>query len=442
MSNKVGTVNLVTTTAVEAQPALYGANGILKPSPIGQEMINYLPEYMQNGPYIRVLQEALGLEVTRAIESRDDLLLQFFIDTATWGLKYWEDLAGIPVGEDIPDTYPMRRAVVKTSLASRRFEGEYWFVKRLEDLVGTVYVKDLEPEFYPYRIEIEAVAPIVEEPPTSNVTATLDPTAGNLDGQYTYRTTFVFPTGETTFGQGQLKVNEVQQIDLVGSVTGGTFTITYDDQYPPNIPPNPQTTADIPWDATPAQIKAALDDLANLSGYNPSVVNVMGGPLPSAPIMIEFVAERSGDPQVLMTIDSTNLTGGGSFSMSQIQAGDTTYGNSESNTIEANNEQIELTNLPISTSGAVGRRIYRKVNPDPVYHFVAEIPDNETNSYTDNIDDATVLAAAELSPYNTALNALGVATIDLIRKTKPAHLHVELTSEFFRASINSAGDRV
>jgi hypothetical protein len=189
-------------------------------------------------------------------------------------------------------------------------------------------------------------------------------------------------------------------------------------------------------------VKAALDALPNLSVYNPSVINVMGGPLPSAAMMIEFVAERSGDPQVLMTIDSTNLTGGGSFSMSQVSAGDTTYGNSESNTIEANNEQIELTNLPISSSGAVGRRIYRKVNPDPTYHFVADIPDNETSSYTDNEPDATVLLAAELSAYNTATNALGVATIDLIRKTKPAHLHVELTSEFFRASINAAGDRV
>jgi hypothetical protein len=434
---------LVNGSVVEALPTLFGSNGVLKPSPTGQTMIDYLPQYMQDGPVVRTIQEGIGLELGRVKAAKDDLILQFYIDSATWGLAYWEEMAGLPIQEDIENLYPERRLRIKAALAGRYNESEYWFVYRIRELLGNVIVKDLDPETHPYRIEIEATAQIVEEPPTVHVTASVDPSPGTLDGQYTYRTTYVFATGETSFNQGQVTTNEIMQIDVAGAVTGGTYTLTFDNMLPPNGPPNPLTTEPLAWNATAQDVQNALNALASLAGYNPSAVVCSSGNLPGAPILIEFVHQRGGQPQVLITADSANLTGGGSYVVTQVQAGGTTYENSESNTVVPNNQQVLLQNLPVSPSGALGRRIYRKKNPSMDYFLVAEIPDNETTYYYDDVSDATVALNNVPLPFeNTAANSLGVVARDLIAKTKPAHINVRLTSELFRASINSAGDRV
>lgn len=437
-----GTGKLVARASTEAQGFLFNESGVLKPSPTGQAMIGLLPQYMQDGPVVRAIQEGIALEFERVKNSRLDLLNQLFIDSATWGLKYWEELAGIAVQEDLPDNYPVRRALIKAAIAGRRFESEFWFKKRLEDVLGSVYIKDLDPETHPYRIEIESVAQIVEEPPTTHVTASVEPTAGNLNGQYTYRTTYVFSTGETSFDQGQVKDNEIQRLEATTVPTGGTFRLIFDNMNPPNTPPNPLASDPIPYNATAQQVQDALNAIPTLAGYNPTVVRATGGGLDGAPIDIEFVHERGGQPQVILAVDTTDLTGG-TLTVTSVQVGGTVYENSESNTVVPVNQQVLVDNVPVSPSGAIARRIYRKKNPSMDYYLVAEIPDNETTYFYDDVSDAQVATMDTPLPFeNTAANTLGIAARDLIAKTKPAHIHVELTSEFFRASINSAGDRV
>lgn len=90
--------------------------------------------------------------------------------------------------------------------------------------------------------------------------------------------------------------NEVQTLSITGSPTGGSFTLTF----------GAQTTAAIPWNATAAQVDAALELLSTIGEGN---VLCAGGPLPGSPITITFVGALAATNVALIT-DTSSLTGG------------------------------------------------------------------------------------------------------------------------------------
>lgn len=97
----------------------------------------------------------------------------------------------------------------------------------------------------------------------------------------------------------QSGVNAKQQIAITGSPTGGTFTLTF----------GGNTTTALNWNATAAQVDAALGLLASVGGA--ANVNTSGGPLPATPIIVEFARAKGGAPQALIT-HTDSLTGGSS----------------------------------------------------------------------------------------------------------------------------------
>jgi hypothetical protein len=93
--------------------------------------------------------------------------------------------------------------------------------------------------------------------------------------------------------------DEVQRVTV--SATGGTFTLTY----------SGQTTSALAWDATGAQVKAALEALTSISGAGGSV-EVTGGPGDDAgtrPYLVTFGGALAGADVDLLTADGTSLTG-------------------------------------------------------------------------------------------------------------------------------------
>lgn len=89
--------------------------------------------------------------------------------------------------------------------------------------------------------------------------------------------------------------NEVQT--LTGdTATGGTFTITWQGQ----------TTGDITFDATAAEIQAALVSLDNIQLGD---VQVTGGPLPTE-VQVEFTGNYAETNVDQMTVDNTSMVGG------------------------------------------------------------------------------------------------------------------------------------
>lgn len=102
--------------------------------------------------------------------------------------------------------------------------------------------------------------------------------------------------------------DEEQAITKSGTVTSGTFTITY----------SAQTTAAIDFDATAAEIQTALEALSNIA---PGDVVVSGGPITTTPVVIIFQGTLAGINQTQITVDSTSLVGGGTYVPSTLTAG-------------------------------------------------------------------------------------------------------------------------
>lgn len=91
--------------------------------------------------------------------------------------------------------------------------------------------------------------------------------------------------------------NEIQQFQLYGTPTGGSFALTYDGQ----------TTAAIPYSASNATIETELEALPNIGVGD---VAVSGGPLPGSAVIVEFTGSLGETNVSEMTIDGNGLTGG------------------------------------------------------------------------------------------------------------------------------------
>ena len=91
--------------------------------------------------------------------------------------------------------------------------------------------------------------------------------------------------------------NEVQQVALSGSPTGGDFTLTYD----------AQTTDPIAFDADAGDVRLALEGLANIGI---GAVSVTGGDLPGAGVLVEFIGALAGTDVTELQLGANNLVGG------------------------------------------------------------------------------------------------------------------------------------
>ncbi len=75
------------------------------------DLSKYVPTKISEISEMKAIYEVQGTELGGLLYYSNDLLNQFFIDTATWGLIYWEDEYGIETNLNM--SYEDRRAVVK-----------------------------------------------------------------------------------------------------------------------------------------------------------------------------------------------------------------------------------------------------------------------------------------------------------------------------------------
>jgi hypothetical protein len=93
---------------------------------------------------------------------------------------------------------------------------------------------------------------------------------------------------------GVTGTNETQQITVSGSPSEGSFTLTFDGE----------TTAAIDYDATAAEVDAALEALSNIAVGD---VTCTGGPLPGTAIDVEFTGNQAATDVAEMTASSSGL---------------------------------------------------------------------------------------------------------------------------------------
>jgi hypothetical protein len=61
------------------------------------DLMKYLPDYYQTIDHMQKLQGTLGEELGNLSYLTDDILHQFFVSTATWGLSHWESELGMTI---------------------------------------------------------------------------------------------------------------------------------------------------------------------------------------------------------------------------------------------------------------------------------------------------------------------------------------------------------
>lgn len=516
----IGTV----TSSATAYPVSYSAAGLFDLSPIAEEMMRVLPSYFYLGNNNRRLMEMVAVVLKSYDDKIDEIQDQFFVQTATWGLAYWEQLAGLPINSGGLD-YETRRNAILNKL--RDCSSEECFVEGLEGISnGRAAVIDLDPALNPYQVNIElGSSELVYAGPRTAPTAAAG-AAGPLTGDYTYKVTYEFNpitlpeyltlypyqalsglisdrsivtqrqyitventggfslslagvsssigpftelstaedivnelnaaledsyglnavstldgakvvgddgvvinfdglysagfafskievipssgssivgtvyvvtdpefsqseiTGETSSGLVPQKTNERQQITSAGSATGGFFTLKYNANWDITLPPIPEETDPIPYNATAEQVNQALMGLPSIY---PGSISVSGGPLPLFPITIEFTGYEAGYPQALLMVNNANIVGA-TYVPTRITAGTTTYTGSESNTVSVSGKCVNLTNVPRSPDGAVRRNIYRKKNEayNNEWRYVGSIEDNYSTIFTDDTPDSEV----------------------------------------------------
>jgi uncharacterized protein YmfQ (DUF2313 family) len=78
------------------------------------DLMSYLPPYYLEYLEMTELMESEGVELTDLSQSVQDVLDQFFVDTATYSLDQWEYELGIPT--DLSKPNADRRSVIKSKL--------------------------------------------------------------------------------------------------------------------------------------------------------------------------------------------------------------------------------------------------------------------------------------------------------------------------------------
>jgi hypothetical protein len=77
-------------------------------------MLVNTPKYYEASRVFQAHLEAKGIELDDLDTALTDVEAQFFVPTATWGLRYWEEICGLPINEQ--DALEVRRARILAKL--------------------------------------------------------------------------------------------------------------------------------------------------------------------------------------------------------------------------------------------------------------------------------------------------------------------------------------
>jgi len=84
-------------------------------SEAGQQMLELLPGYYENSTVIRATLQAQGLELDKFTAALEEILLQAYVETATWALDKWEAELGIDIQPALTDQERRYRILGKLS---------------------------------------------------------------------------------------------------------------------------------------------------------------------------------------------------------------------------------------------------------------------------------------------------------------------------------------
>lgn len=119
----------------------------------GKKMFDSISPVYKNSIIMKSLFEAIGMEFDTLDDLIEEVKLQLFPQTATWGLKYWEERCGLPTNADEP--LQARRNKVIAKLQSKHIMNPKRMSMVLQKYTGA-YIKLIE-NTAPYTFEIDLI---------------------------------------------------------------------------------------------------------------------------------------------------------------------------------------------------------------------------------------------------------------------------------------------
>lgn len=77
------------------------------------DITRYVPNFLKNSSIFSTIYDAEIFELNDVENATTDVLDQCFVDTATWGLKYWEAFLGLDTDLTKPDAFRRERITAK-----------------------------------------------------------------------------------------------------------------------------------------------------------------------------------------------------------------------------------------------------------------------------------------------------------------------------------------
>lgn len=111
--------------------------------------IGRYPVFLRRSPEFRDLQQALEPELLELWAARDSALEQLCVETASWGLRYWEQTLGIPA--EAGKNLEARRSRVR----SRLLGADITTVSLVESVAGIYAGIPANVAEYPERFRLE-----------------------------------------------------------------------------------------------------------------------------------------------------------------------------------------------------------------------------------------------------------------------------------------------
>lgn len=123
----------------------------------GLEFASWLPRFLQRSVQMQGVIDVEAREADRFEADRTDLMDQMFPQTATWGLKLWEQSLQLPVEPvdetSTPLTDEERRVIIMTKLRSNKVESALAWTEVL-DSYGIVFSVRVDHELGEIHINI------------------------------------------------------------------------------------------------------------------------------------------------------------------------------------------------------------------------------------------------------------------------------------------------
>jgi len=154
-------------------------------SEAGNRMLDNMPQYYLTSIVMRTIWDAQGREIDQLYQALDEVLKQFFVSTATWGLELWEQFLGLPIDKTKPEQFRRERITAK-------LRGYGTITKEVIKNVASAFANgEVEVIEYPseYKFVVKFVGVKGIPPNMSDLTKTIEeikPAHLNYEYQYTY----------------------------------------------------------------------------------------------------------------------------------------------------------------------------------------------------------------------------------------------------------------